>query len=110
VIVQGMHSVVEDYTTPTFDTAVGIKVRDNNPDVRVIGNFYQGKDYVSGGRVGGAVGIQTGGLNCLIQGNTVTGASARGAIGQALNIFGSRGIDGGGNVVNSPDEIAIFFP
>jgi len=105
-IVQGLQIVMEDYMNPGNDTILGIKVRDNNADMRLIGNVYQGRNYVSGSRTQGSVGIQSSGLNCFIQGNVVSGASLQG--GQGHNIWASRGIDGGGNIVNSPNEKQIF--
>jgi hypothetical protein len=105
-IVQGLSVVTEGYLNATGLTSIIVKVRDNNPDIRIVGNVISGLNPhpTFGGK--GTVGIQSGGLNCLVQGNIITGASAQSA--QNWNIFASRGIDGGGNIVNTPIEKQIF--
>jgi hypothetical protein len=105
-IVQGVTMIVEDYTKNGNDTVVGIKINDNNPDIRVIGNTYIGKNFVTGGRVGGAVGIQASGPRCVVNNNVISGISAKS--GQSRNIWGSRVVEAIGNTVNTPDEIDIF--
>jgi hypothetical protein len=105
-ICQGLQFVIEDYQNPSGLTPIGIKVRENNADIRVIGILFQGKGPSGQPGSAGSVGIQSQGLNCLIQGNTITGASVQGA--QNWNIYGQRGVDGGGNIVNTPNEKQIF--